>query len=70
MGLRVRWQQLQKRRRADRHHQVLTDLDATDKIVDDLIEQADGLVVELRQSLSQAMAELRASAGGADDDRR
>lgn len=70
MGLRARWRQLQKRRRADKHQQALTDLDATDKIVNSLIQQADGLVTELRQSLSQAMTELRASTEGADDDRR
>lgn len=69
MGWQERWHQFQMRRRPDRHHQALTDLDATDKIVNDLIQQADGLVVELRQSLSRAMTELRASAGGTNDDR-
>lgn len=58
------------RRKTEPTTGTAADLDAKDEIIDSLIKTADGLVLELRESLSQAMAELRASAGKADDDGR
>jgi hypothetical protein len=50
------------------HEQALTDLEAKDKLVDDLLETADGLVDELRLALVQVSAALHDPAGGKGDD--
>jgi len=52
------------------HEQALTDLEAKDKLVDDLLRTADGLVDELKSKLVQVSAALRDPAGGEDDDGR
>jgi len=60
-------QRRDRRQGATESELALTDLEAKDKIIDDLLEAADGLVSELRLSLSQASAVLHGGAGEGDD---
>ena len=52
------------------HERALTDLDDKDKLVDDLLDTATGLVDELRLTLSQVSAAMRDAAGEEGDDGR
>lgn len=62
------WRRRIHARNMAERRQALTDLNDKDKIIDDLLRTADGLVSELRVSLERATASLRDSAGEADDD--
>lgn len=46
----------------------MTDLRDKDRVIDNLLATADGLVAELRASLAQVTADARESAGEDDDD--
>lgn len=50
------------------HVDAMTDLRDKDRVIDNLLATADGLVAELRVSLAQVAADVRRSAGEGDDD--